>query len=385
MPYEIKLEAAPAGYAGTSARANEFVQLIFREFTSTEDGQHFIKRLEGGVDPILRELPIQVPPSKIDHILAISWRSGRTTVYINELDIKGDFRLAKAVEKCQGMTKDDIADIVHLDLGVDIPEDAGFIFVFSVGWRKGLFFDYGPIGPAQEPRLYDVGSVLAQAYAHVLFQELFSITEFEWECLFGSKWFPFAGLAKATTDGLISCIRSGWDLDEKLEGIVAEVKDRAPHMLDSWRKSPIFSTHIEVLEQAVERYRNDDAMSCMALLVPRIEGIMRSYHASLGSTEQPSQKNLPTSAVSANVQNDRCLLLPRRFEEYLREVYFAGFDPEASHIEASRNSVGHGVVNTSEFNMKNATISILIIHQLFYFLRTERDRDPVLEEQDEEE
>ena len=102
------------------------------------------------------------------------------------------------------MTKDDIADIVHLDLGVDIPEDAGFIFVFSVGWRKGLFFDYGPIGPAQEPRLYDVGSVLAQAYAHVLFQELFSITEVEWGCLFASKWFPFAGLTKATTDGLIS-------------------------------------------------------------------------------------------------------------------------------------------------------------------------------------
>ena len=89
MPYEITLEAAPAGYAGTSAKANECVQIIFREFTSTEDGQHFIERLEGGVDPILRQLPTQVPPSNIDHMLAISWRSGRTTVYINELDIKG--------------------------------------------------------------------------------------------------------------------------------------------------------------------------------------------------------------------------------------------------------------------------------------------------------
>ena len=73
------------------------------------------------------------------------------------------------------------------------------------------------------------------------------------------------------------------------------------------------------------------------------------------------------------------------FEEYLREVYFAGFDPDASHIEASRNSVGHGVANTSEFNLKNATISILIIHQLSYFLRTERDRSTVPDEQDENE
>ena len=282
------------------------------------------------------------------------------------------------------MTKDDIADIVHLDLGVDIPQDAGFIFVFSVGWRKGLFFDYGPICPAQEPRLYDVGSVLAQAYARVLFQELFSITEFEWGCLFASKWFPFAGLAKATTDGLISCIRSGWGLDEKLDGIVAEVKARAPQMLDSWRKNPIFAIdHIGVLEKAVERYLDDDPMSCMALLVPRIEGIMRSYHASLGGTERPSQKNLPTSAVSANVQNDGCLLLPRRFEDYLREVYFDDFDPDSSYIEASRNSVEHGVANTSEFNVKNATISILTIHQLSYFLRTEGDRSTTSEKQGE--
>ena len=247
MPYEIKLEATPAGYVGTPARAGEIAQIIFREFTSTEDGQHFITRLEAGVDPILRELPTQVPPSKIDHILAISWRSGRTRVYINELDIQVAVRAARPVQAWQGGSKDDIADIVHLDLGVEIPEDAGFIFVFSVGWRKGLFFDYGPIGPAQETRLYDTGSVLAQAYARVLFQELFSITETEWECLFASKWFPFAGLTKATTDRLISCVRSGWDLDEELDRIVAEVKARAPQMLDSWRKSPIFSTHIKVL------------------------------------------------------------------------------------------------------------------------------------------
>ena len=302
-------------------------------------------------------------------------------MYINELDVQAAVRTARPVQEGQGASKDDIADIVHLDLGVEIPEDAGFIFVFSVGWRKGLFFDYGPIGPAQETRLYDTGSVLAQAYARVLFQELFSITETEWECLFASKWFPFAGLTKATKDRLISCVRSGWDLDEELDRIVAEVKARAPQMLDSWRKSPIFSTHIKVLEQAVERYLNDDPMSCMALLVPRIEGIMRSYHASLGGIEQPSQKNLPTSAVSANVQNDGCLLLPRRFEEYLREVYFADFDPKSSRIEASRNSVGHGVASTSEFNLKNATISILIIHQLLHFLRTERDQATVREGQ----
>ena len=107
------------------------------------------------------------------------------------------------------MTMDDIADLEHVDLGVDIPEDAGFIFVFSVGWRKGLLFDYGPILPNQEPRLYDIGSVLAQSYAHVFFQKLFSITESEWEYLSQGKWFPFTGLRKDTIDRLIK-LRQGW-------------------------------------------------------------------------------------------------------------------------------------------------------------------------------
>ena len=281
MPYEITLEVAPAGYFGTSARAEEFAQVIFREFTSSEDGQQFIKRLEGGVDPILRELPIQVLPSTIDHMLAICLRDGKTTVYLNELEIQGTIRVSRPVKKGQGMTKDDIADIVRLDLGVDIPEDAGFIFVFSVGWRKGLFFDYGPIVPNQGPRLYDIGSVLAQAYAQVLYQELFSITESEWGYLFEGRWFPFAGLSSDAIDGLVSYARAGWDLDEKLDSIVAEVKTRAPQMLDSWRNNSFFSAHIEVLERAVERYLDDDPISCTGLLFSRIEGIMRSYHASV--------------------------------------------------------------------------------------------------------
>ena len=375
MPYKITLDNTPAGYAGTSARAEELVQVIFRDFISTEDGQHFVKRLEGGVNPILEKLPTTVLASTIDHLLAITIKGGETTVYVNELDIQGSVRVRRPVKEGQGMTKDDIADIVHLELGVEIPEDAGFMFVFSVGWRKGLFFDYGPILPNQEQRFYDIGSILAQAYAHVLFQELFSITESEWEYLSQSKWFPFTGLGQDTINGLISYARTGWDLDEKLDDIVTEVKSRVPNMLDSWRNSPVFSTHIEILERAVDRYLSDDAMSCAGLLFPRIEGIMRSYHAGIGNTDQPSQGNLSTSAVSANIRNEKCLLLPHRFEKYLSEVYFANFDPSATHIEASRHSVSHGVASAAEFNLKNATISILIVHQLFYFLRTEGDQN----------
>ena len=145
MPYEIRLDHPPAGFAGTSARADELLQVIFREFTSTEDGQHFISRLERGVDPILKEIPTSVQPSAVDHMLAISRKDGKTTVFLNELEIEGTFRSARPVKKGQGITKDDIADIVRIDLGVDIPVDAGFIFVFSVDGAKDFSSTMDPL------------------------------------------------------------------------------------------------------------------------------------------------------------------------------------------------------------------------------------------------
>ena len=70
------------------------------------------------------------------------------------------------------VNKDDVADVERLDIGLTIPADAGFIFLFSVGWRKGLFYDYGPLlKPHAQLRPYDVPSVLGQAYCHVLFSE----------------------------------------------------------------------------------------------------------------------------------------------------------------------------------------------------------------------
>ena len=56
MPVEIDLGMPPAGYAAAPKRATDTTAVVqFREFTSTEDGQHFIRRLEGIPSDIPRE------------------------------------------------------------------------------------------------------------------------------------------------------------------------------------------------------------------------------------------------------------------------------------------------------------------------------------------
>ena len=370
MPYEIDMNELPAGYVLTPARAGEHAKVVYCEFTSTEDGQYFIKRLEGSINNILEKLPREFSPSQVDHLLVVYQSDKKATVYVNELSFELSIRTARAVEAGQEVRKSDIADIESFQLGVEIPDDASFLFLFSVGWRRGLFYDFGPtLGAYRSRRQYSISDVLAQAYSHVLFQEIFGILDEEWSTLFSAKWFPFAGLSNETIEGLLSHIRSDWDPDEKLDDIASELECRLLQMLDDWGKKSIFMPHIEILERAVERFMAQDFMSCTSLLFPRIEGIIRTHRISNNNTGSLNQGDLARSAVAAKIDRESSLLLPRRFASYLEEVYFANFEPSELEVPVSRNSIGHGVAKASDFNKKSAVIGLLIVHQLFYFLQ----------------
>ena len=361
MPVEIDLGMAPAGYAVTSARASETGSVRFREFTSTEDGQHFIQRLEGLPNDILQKLPAPIPASRVDHMLALCRRDGTATVYLNELEFRASVRYSRPIEAGEAITKDDFVDVERLELGVQVPRDAGALLVFSVGWRKGLFYDFGPIGvPSPRPREEDISVVLGRCFCHVLFQERFGISDSEWNRLLKAQWFPFAGLRAATID---------WEIDELLDDIVSEVRETIPRMLRGWRNHSSFKPHLEILERAVEGFRNNnDYISCTGLLYPRIEGIVRT-DLDPERRNQATQKRLIHAAVGPKLDNEQSALLPHRFQDYLREVYLADFSP-AAKVEAkvSRHSVAHGTASASKFNRKSAVIGILIVHQLFYFL-----------------
>lgn len=372
MPFEINIGKPLIGYALSSGKEGDMVSIIFREFTSTEDGQYFIQRLEG-ISHILQNLPSPINPSQIDNMLVIFHSDGRATVYVNELEQRLNVRTARSVKAGTVVTKDDIADVEYLDIGVQIPIDVGFVFLFSIGWRKGLFYDFGPVGlPEPQARQYDVARALGQAYCHVLFQDRFSISDTEWNALFTAKWFPFIGLRNETITALINHIRSDWNPDDMIDDIVSEIKERMPQMLDSWRVHSSLYQHMHILEHATDRFQNSDHISCTALIFPRIEGILRTYHNRSGSEDRPHPGNLSKHAVSAKMENEKSLLLPHRFKKYLDEVYFKNFDPDAPEIEISRHSIAHGVASASNFNSKSAVISVLIIHQLFYFLQNEK-------------
>jgi hypothetical protein len=340
-------------------------------FTSSEDGIAFVTRLEQLPTIILGKAPAgrAVNPSQVDHILAVIGRDKKATVYVNELRPLMAMVINRPITPGDPVGKDDIADISSVVFdGLTIPDDAGILFLFSIGWRKGLYHDFLPISPLVDSRrTYDLASALGQYYTYVLFQERFRIEPEQWDVLFRTKWFPFVGLRNETIRLMLTHIREGWEIDSLTGDIANEIKDKLDGFVQGWQAHPSFANHMKLLERAAERFKGGDYVSAASILFPRIEGLMRSYHASIDANVRPSQKSLPASAVHAKASQTVSLLMPKRFEQYLEEVYFADFKPEDKRFGISRNTVSHGVASEDEFNEKAATIGILVVQQLFFF------------------
>lgn len=387
MPYEIRLEQLPAGYVAEVNKKGD-AKVCVRQFVSSEDGNLLVSRLEGFPSDLLRKLPVWPPicEGSIDHLLAIIRPDKSATLYVNDLTFTALIQTKGPFAKGDPIFDKDIADIESVVLGhgdteLNVPTDAGVIFLFSFGWRKGLFYDFMPLRSVPgkpRTRVFDLNRLFGQYYAYLIFQDMFKISESDWEALTKQQWFPFITLVPDTIRAMISHVRSGDPVDELLPDIQQQVVGRIPLMKSKWGCSPFFEPHQEFLETAAERYVAGDHISATNILFLRIEGIMRSYHECQDLKTSANQENLVQSVIGkAQVgRHAYSLLLPDKFREYLQRVYFASFDtqkPETRQV-ISRHTVSHGVAPAELFNLKASTIGLLIVDQLSFYLQDKRVR-----------
>lgn len=369
MPFEIQLKKTPVGHAVSATRPGETVSVQVLEFTSTDDGEHFINRLEGLPTQILEILTPQqrIFPSQVDHLLAIIRPDNSATVYVNELPLLAKVRLIRCVETGTAIRKDDILNIERLELG-KIPPDCGLLLLISSGWRKGLFYDFGPLSGRKEPRDYDPSVVFGQIFTHLTFQERFKISEEVWTALFAKTWYPFLGMGSGLIGKLISHAEAGWDLDELTDEVASRLHDALDSYLEQWRRRPVFEGHMDILGRVVDHFKAGDYISCTGLLYPRIEGLLRSHFKLSGKLWKATPAGLAKTAVEG--VSIGSLIIPHRFEEYLNDVYFRTYDSRTSiPKELSRHTVSHGEALAESFNKKGATVGLLVIHQLGFILR----------------
>lgn len=378
MPYEIKLDQTPGGYAMDDATGVEgsSIRVVVQEFTSSDDGEEFITRLEGLPSIILRKLPTKVTLPEVVNLLVILRRDLTATVYLNELEIIAKIQGTRVIAAGEPLVEDDIADITEIGFkGVEIPNDSAIIFLFSVGWRKGFFFDLMPLNPEFAGRDYDLPKTLGAVYAFVSNSSIFRLTDSQWDILIRGGWFPFISLPRSLLKTLVGRARGSGVLDIMTPLISGAVRVRLPRMLDRWSKRSEFDPHIVLIRKAADRFRERDFISAVAVLIPRIEGLLRSTHASLASAEQPNSDRLADFLMRAGADSFHpySWLLPGRFEQYLKDWYFAGFKPGQA-APMSRHSVGHGVADVTDFDEKRASLSFLILDQIYYLIRRVTDK-----------
>jgi hypothetical protein len=381
MPHEVKFDKLPAGYSDRAVRAGEPCSLIAREFTSSEDGELFISKLEGIPSQLIGMVPAghRVPYSMVDNLLAVIRRDRTAFIWLNDVPTRLAIRAKRAIEAGQPVGEDDIADVDRIDFqGIEIPDDAGVLWIFSQRWRKGLYFDLEPLhGPVPVRRSYDLGEHLARHYAYLSFQHIFKLSEDDWAKLFSCQWFPFISLKQATIRDLISHARHDFDLNALTDRIDREIVAELSTKLDTWKRNVFFSDHLPILQQAVERHVAGDYISSISILFPRIEGLMRTYHLATKSLSQMGQSELAATVTEgiARPADSLSLFLPARFRRFLTEVYFAHFDP-AAPSDLSRNTVSHGVAPVSQFDKKGSLLGLLIVDQLFFFMRSQKPESP---------
>jgi hypothetical protein len=365
---EIQIPERLAGFAEAASREGDSVPVVSREFTSSEDGDHFISRLEHLQECLFRHIPDCPPPSLIDHLLVVIRPNLTATVAINSLAKSAMVRAKRTVQGGSPVLRDDILDVIRLELDVPIPNDCAIVFVDSVGWQKSLFFDFMPILDSPTPRDYDLPQVLGFQYAYLLFQDLFKITDAQWQELFKQDWFPFRLLPVDIVQRMVKHAAEGWDIDEllvdpKFTQAVQELAISSSPFL----QAPAFSEHRELIAHAFERFNAGDYKSTVAILVPRIEGILRALHV---GRSRPSPRILVQGAT-AKVEKDRgdaTLLMPARFREYLLTVYFREWRDGQTPSHVSRHTVSHGVAPQDGFDFKSAAISVLTVLQLGLYL-----------------
>lgn len=274
MPFEVRLNAPPAGYALETALEGETARAAVREFTSSEDGELFISRLEGLPQRLLSLLPssVGVKPSTVDHLVAIIRKDLSVTVYVNECKILAHVRASRPIEADEEIYEDDIVDIDSVSFeGVNFPADAAIACVFSSGWRKGFFFDVTPLAPNGSDREYEVEKLLGSYMAYLDNQQIVSLDEDDWDFMIKRGWFPFVTLPKRITKSLVSFTKSRIDADVILPEVVEAVKAALPTFRERWSQAELLRPHLELLLHALDEFAEDDFISCTSIVYPRTE------------------------------------------------------------------------------------------------------------------
>lgn len=373
--YKFKIMDMPSIGVALSEAENNKVKVLQRGFLLEHDSNIFSTALSEFQKLYLNHFfnEMNIDMSGIGNFVIQISPDNEVHVEINT-PLKGSI-LAKGpskqkIKKGDPVTKNQIADIKELEMPyIEIKENWGKIVFFSVNSKRGLYLDLTPLDVNSDFFSYPLEKPLAQLYTYLTFPELIETFPKIQKKLIKRGWFPFIHLLGTDFERLSSAIEKKLKIDEIEKEIIDSFDDEyILSLVDEWMKNPLFQTHKsheDIIRRGIDRYLNNDYISAIHILIPRIEGLLRYLYAET-SSKNASFSDLREMLKNIGSKKDSNLILPFDFDEYLKSFYFKGFTVYNKDVKVSRMSIAHGVA--IDYSKKSAFQAIMILDQLSYYI-----------------
>jgi hypothetical protein len=308
--------------------------------------------------------------SRISNCLIFIDKKNQAEIFVNcptfmEISMKDYSKIQKVV------MREDILDIHKISFsGVKLRSDLAVIYIFSNGWRRGIYFNFLPINPnSPATESTDLNVLFGACHAYLAFPEIYqyqNIPNIKTK-LYSAGWFPFIRVLGKPFTGIFNALKNDLPLSEIEMLIIRSFDEKTVNsMYNSWILNQLFRDRETFLKKGIDEYFEQDYISAIHVLYPCIEGILQdlSYDSNL---QGDSGEKLTTKLISylKSKNPDTQLLLPENFKQYLIDSYFAKFDRESEEINLSRHSLAHGAATNEENYTQVKTLqAILILDQL---------------------
>lgn len=151
-------------------------------------------------------------------------------------------------------------------------------------------------------------------------------------------------------------------------------EDTLDQMLANWEQEEPFQSDLPFLERGVRHYNDEDYISSVAVLLPRLEGLTNRALKAAGATAKRRLADAYADVVKAATgeTQDRWIgrQLRERMDEAVEEFFTAGFDPNDPDAEDTlgRHAHTHGATKAERYGQEYALKVILAIDSLFFIL-----------------
>jgi hypothetical protein len=360
------------GFSTTNVEKGNYCWILTSASVNS-DMAEFYMYIDGISNIFFNHIP--VTPSAVYQFLLIIHHNLSADIYVNDFPVAIQVISKRDINKGEGITQEDIADIQRMQfLNIKISDTDKIVFCFKVGWKFGLFFDLD----RQEKLNIDAMSLkLGDLYRYLSFQHIYKTLEAQtqFKRMIKDGWFPFIEIIGHEYKELSNAYKNEFNISNVVEEIIGRFNGaRIEKITSRWWNKQVFQDKKPILEAGVSAFlecNNAGYITCIKILMSEIDGIIRLQYLKDTHKGKVPLQQLLTHIIEkgrAKTGSDVSLFLPSEFLIYLRDNIFAEFNLETGQLDLSRHSSAHGVARPEDYTKEKALQTILVLDQIYFYI-----------------